>query len=224
MVNDPFDFTTTTNPYSLVPDDHPTSLPHNPDTLSTQPLLISATTNLTLRSHGAQTPTTASQQTSAAVQAALTAAAAQAQAQAHAHHQLPQQAIVVPLQGSSPQGPQPMQPVRRPSMHMAVSPPQQQLVQHQQVSSLQPQLATAPSLTTNFEEIQSELKKVLDHVEQGNVLKSFEILSSITDAVVTNCEQLDAQDGGPAPGRSALLPPARICHRVGGRARALRPG
>ncbi|OZJ05816.1 hypothetical protein BZG36_00858 [Bifiguratus adelaidae] len=51
-------------------------------------------------------------------------------------------------------------------------------------------LPTQTSLTTSFEEIQRELKKVLDLVEKGQTLNGLDILSRITDAVVTNCEQL----------------------------------
>ncbi|ORX94386.1 hypothetical protein K493DRAFT_221393 [Basidiobolus meristosporus CBS 931.73] len=47
-----------------------------------------------------------------------------------------------------------------------------------------------PVLTTSFDEIQNELKRALDHIEQGAILKAFEILSAVTDAVVTNCDAL----------------------------------
>ncbi|ORX92589.1 hypothetical protein K493DRAFT_285628 [Basidiobolus meristosporus CBS 931.73] len=55
-----------------------------------------------------------------------------------------------------------------------------------------PSAAVTPNsvLTTSFDEIQSELKRALDHIEQGTVLKAFEILTSVTDAVVTNCDAL----------------------------------
>ncbi|RKP25873.1 hypothetical protein SYNPS1DRAFT_7574, partial [Syncephalis pseudoplumigaleata] len=49
----------------------------------------------------------------------------------------------------------------------------------------------------SFEEIQSQLKQVLDRVEQGAVLKAFELLSRITDAVVTNCEALGLTSDDP---------------------------
>ncbi|KAK9762922.1 hypothetical protein K7432_010865 [Basidiobolus ranarum] len=59
---------------------------------------------------------------------------------------------------------------------------------------LQPSPSTAvpqnPVLTTSFDEIQNELKRALDHIEQGTILRAFEILSSVTDAVVTNCDAL----------------------------------
>ncbi|ORX96211.1 hypothetical protein K493DRAFT_217947 [Basidiobolus meristosporus CBS 931.73] len=51
-------------------------------------------------------------------------------------------------------------------------------------------VVTTAALTTNFEEIQNELKKALDHIEQGAILKAFEVLVSITDVVVSNCEAL----------------------------------
>ncbi|KAI9305502.1 hypothetical protein BJ944DRAFT_148490, partial [Cunninghamella echinulata] len=44
--------------------------------------------------------------------------------------------------------------------------------------------------TTNFEEIQKQLKKTLDHVEQRNMVSGFETLSKATSAVVDHCEQL----------------------------------
>ncbi|KAG2175762.1 hypothetical protein INT44_000240 [Umbelopsis vinacea] len=43
---------------------------------------------------------------------------------------------------------------------------------------------------TTFEEIQKQLKKTLDHVEQKNLRSSFETLSLATSGVVDNCEQL----------------------------------
>ncbi|KAI7866608.1 hypothetical protein BDF14DRAFT_1694360, partial [Spinellus fusiger] len=44
--------------------------------------------------------------------------------------------------------------------------------------------------TTNFEEIQRQLKKTLDHVEQRNMVSGFQTLSKATGAVVEHCEQL----------------------------------
>ncbi|KAF7726978.1 hypothetical protein EC973_008173 [Apophysomyces ossiformis] len=52
---------------------------------------------------------------------------------------------------------------------------------------------TAESLspnTTSFEEIQKQLKKTLDHVEQRNMVSGFQTLSKATSAVVDHCEQL----------------------------------
>jgi hypothetical protein len=43
---------------------------------------------------------------------------------------------------------------------------------------------------TSFEEIQKQLKKTLDHVEQKNLKSSFETLSIATAGVVDNCEHL----------------------------------
>ena len=43
---------------------------------------------------------------------------------------------------------------------------------------------------TSFTVIETELKKVLDNVESGNALTSFQILSNVTKAVIENCEQL----------------------------------
>ncbi|RKP10798.1 hypothetical protein THASP1DRAFT_5687, partial [Thamnocephalis sphaerospora] len=53
------------------------------------------------------------------------------------------------------------------------------------------------SLSASFDEIQTQLKSVLDHVEQGDVLRAFEILSGITDAVVANCEALGLTSDDP---------------------------
>jgi hypothetical protein len=44
--------------------------------------------------------------------------------------------------------------------------------------------------TTNFEEIQNQLKKTLDHIEQRNMVSGFRTLSNATSAVVDHCEQL----------------------------------
>ncbi|KAG0178394.1 hypothetical protein DFQ28_004381 [Apophysomyces sp. BC1034] len=49
---------------------------------------------------------------------------------------------------------------------------------------------TASSNSTNFEEIQKQLKKTLDHVEQRNMVSGFQTLSKATGAVVDHCEQL----------------------------------
>lgn len=180
MVNDPFDFTTTTNPYNLAPDELPTPpglqsnlhLLHPLATGPAQSTTHSVPKHLYGDSSAAPIPASAAQQTSAAVQAALTAAAAaaqaQAQAQAHAH-----QVSVVPIQqGGVSRGSAPA----NPSVATASIP--------------QMPTATSAELATSFEEIQAKLKKVLDCVERGDVLKSFEILSTVTDAVVENCEQL----------------------------------
>jgi hypothetical protein len=53
------------------------------------------------------------------------------------------------------------------------------------------------TLSASFEEIQTQLKQVLDRVEQGAILKAFELLSGITDAVVTNCETLGLTSDDP---------------------------
>lgn len=44
--------------------------------------------------------------------------------------------------------------------------------------------------TTNFEEIQNQLKKTLDHIEQRHMVSGFRTLSNATNAVVEHCEQL----------------------------------
>ncbi|RUS16879.1 hypothetical protein BC937DRAFT_90694, partial [Endogone sp. FLAS-F59071] len=180
MVNDPFDFTTT-NPYNLAPDELPTP-PGLQSSLHIHPLATgpaqstthSAPKHLYSDSSAAPIPASAAQQTSAAVQAALTAAAAAAQAQAHAHaHQV----SAVPIQqGGVSRGSAPA----NPGVAIATVP--------------QVPTATSAELAMNFEDIQAKLKKVLDCVERGDLLKSFEILSMVTDAVVENCEQLGGCD------------------------------
>ncbi|KAI9322396.1 hypothetical protein BX666DRAFT_2017054 [Dichotomocladium elegans] len=57
----------------------------------------------------------------------------------------------------------------------------------QPVTTIQP---PSPTATTNFEEIQKELKATLDHVEQRNMVSGFQTLSKATNAVVDHCEQL----------------------------------
>ncbi|KAF9942125.1 hypothetical protein BGZ65_009733 [Modicella reniformis] len=45
--------------------------------------------------------------------------------------------------------------------------------------------------------IQEELQNVLEYVDHGMILKSFDTLCRLTDIIVTNCEQLGlASDGG----------------------------
>ncbi|KAI8079962.1 uncharacterized protein BX664DRAFT_388910 [Halteromyces radiatus] len=56
-----------------------------------------------------------------------------------------------------------------------------------------PVTSTSPTTaksTTNFEEIQNQLKKTLDHIEQRNMVSGFRTLSKATGAVVDHCEQL----------------------------------
>lgn len=55
----------------------------------------------------------------------------------------------------------------------------------------QTSFSSAPmNSTTNFEEIQNQLKKTLDHIEQRNMVSGFRTLSNATSAVVDHCEQL----------------------------------
>ncbi|KAJ2552487.1 hypothetical protein EV175_003292 [Coemansia sp. RSA 1933] len=49
---------------------------------------------------------------------------------------------------------------------------------------------TVSQLHSRFASIQGELKRVLDGINEGKILSSFEILSKITDAVVVSCEAL----------------------------------
>ncbi|CAO3601352.1 unnamed protein product [Absidia cylindrospora] len=49
---------------------------------------------------------------------------------------------------------------------------------------------TSSNSTTNFEEIQNQLKKTLDHIEQRHMVSGFRTLSNATSAVVEHCEQL----------------------------------
>ncbi|KAJ2810897.1 hypothetical protein H4S07_002407 [Coemansia furcata] len=49
---------------------------------------------------------------------------------------------------------------------------------------------TVSQLQSSFAEIQGELKRVLDGVNAGRILESFDILSKVTDAVVDSCEAL----------------------------------
>ncbi|KAJ2062693.1 hypothetical protein GGI08_002636, partial [Coemansia sp. S2] len=49
---------------------------------------------------------------------------------------------------------------------------------------------TVSQLQSSFAEIQGELKRVLDGVNTGRILESFDILSKVTDAVVDSCEAL----------------------------------
>lgn len=53
--------------------------------------------------------------------------------------------------------------------------------------------SSAPSTVPSSSElaaIQEELQTVLEYVDHGMILKSFDTLSRLTDIVVTNCEQL----------------------------------
>lgn len=50
--------------------------------------------------------------------------------------------------------------------------------------------STAPSSSAELAAIQEELQTVLEYVDHGMILKSFDTLSRLTDIVVTNCEQL----------------------------------
>ncbi|KAJ2081644.1 hypothetical protein H4R24_002168 [Coemansia sp. RSA 988] len=59
-------------------------------------------------------------------------------------------------------------------------------------------------LHSNFAEIQGELKRVLDGVNSGRILQSFDILTKVTDAVVVNCETL---------GLASELPVVESFHR-----------
>ncbi|KAJ2864309.1 hypothetical protein GGI22_001758, partial [Coemansia erecta] len=49
---------------------------------------------------------------------------------------------------------------------------------------------TVSQLHTRFASIQGELKRVLDGINEGKILSSFDILSKVTDAVVVSCEAL----------------------------------
>ncbi|KAG0061739.1 hypothetical protein BGZ90_003418 [Linnemannia elongata] len=52
-------------------------------------------------------------------------------------------------------------------------------------------------VTDELASIQEELQTVLEYVDHGMLLKSFDTLSRLTDIVVTNCEKLGlASDGG----------------------------
>ncbi|KAF9911990.1 hypothetical protein EC991_001437 [Linnemannia zychae] len=54
-------------------------------------------------------------------------------------------------------------------------------------------------VTDELASIQEELQTVLEYVDHGMLLKSFDTLSRLTDIVVTNCEKLGlASDGGGA--------------------------
>lgn len=55
---------------------------------------------------------------------------------------------------------------------------------------IETQLLDGRKKVTSFEEIQKQLKKTLDHVEQKNLKSSFETLSLATAGVVDNCEHL----------------------------------
>ena len=50
--------------------------------------------------------------------------------------------------------------------------------------------STVPSSSAELAAIQEELQTVLEYVDHGMILKSFDTLSRLTDIVVTNCEQL----------------------------------
>ncbi|KAJ2528597.1 hypothetical protein IWW43_005342, partial [Coemansia sp. RSA 1935] len=63
---------------------------------------------------------------------------------------------------------------------------------------------TVSQLHSNFAEIQSELKRVLDGINSGRILESFDILSKVTDAVVVSCEAL---------GLASELPVVETFHR-----------
>ncbi|KAJ2709596.1 hypothetical protein H4R19_004173 [Coemansia spiralis] len=63
---------------------------------------------------------------------------------------------------------------------------------------------TVHQLHSNFAEIQNELKRVLDGVNAGRILESFDILSKVTDAVVVSCEAL---------GLASELPVVETLHR-----------
>ncbi|KAJ2001409.1 hypothetical protein GGI04_003748 [Coemansia thaxteri] len=63
---------------------------------------------------------------------------------------------------------------------------------------------TVSQLQSSFAEIQGELKRVLDGVNDGRILESFDILSKVTDAVVVSCEAL---------GLASELPVVETFHR-----------
>ncbi|KAJ2357892.1 hypothetical protein IWW50_004186 [Coemansia erecta] len=63
---------------------------------------------------------------------------------------------------------------------------------------------TVSQLHSNFAEIQNELKRVLDGINNGRILESFDILSKVTDAVVVSCEAL---------GLASELPLVETFHR-----------
>ncbi|KAJ1725224.1 Pyruvate kinase [Coemansia erecta] len=52
-------------------------------------------------------------------------------------------------------------------------------------------------LQTSFAEIQGELKRVLDGINSGRILESFDILTKLTDAVVVSCEALGLASEAP---------------------------
>ncbi|KAF9082024.1 hypothetical protein BGX29_010028 [Mortierella sp. GBA35] len=59
--------------------------------------------------------------------------------------------------------------------------------------------AEGQGVTDELASIQEELQTVLEYVDHGMLLKSFDTLSRLTDIVVTNCEKLGlASDGGGA--------------------------
>lgn len=52
------------------------------------------------------------------------------------------------------------------------------------------QSAGEQGVTDELASIQEELQTVLEYVDHGMLLKSFDTLSHLTDIVVTNCEKL----------------------------------
>ncbi|KAK3832722.1 MAG: hypothetical protein JOS17DRAFT_742608 [Linnemannia elongata] len=61
------------------------------------------------------------------------------------------------------------------------------------------QSAEEQGVTGELASIQEELQTVLEYVDHGMLLKSFDTLSRLTDIVVANCEKLGlASDGGGA--------------------------
>ncbi|KAJ1995249.1 hypothetical protein GGI25_002263 [Coemansia spiralis] len=63
---------------------------------------------------------------------------------------------------------------------------------------------TVSQLHSSFAEIQSELKRVLDGINSGRILESFDILTKVTDAIVVSCEAL---------GLASELPVVETFHR-----------
>ncbi|KAF8941951.1 hypothetical protein BGZ47_007022 [Haplosporangium gracile] len=67
------------------------------------------------------------------------------------------------------------------------------------ITAAHEQATEEQGVTDELASIQEELQTVLEYVDHGMLLKSFDTLSRLTDIVVTNCETLGlASDGGGA--------------------------
>ncbi|KAJ1679731.1 hypothetical protein EV182_001443 [Spiromyces aspiralis] len=58
------------------------------------------------------------------------------------------------------------------------------------MSEQAPPPASVAELNKRLSEIQAQLKAVVGKIEAGRILESFDTLSRVTDAIVTNCESL----------------------------------